>query len=450
MGKVKTERKDTFIMGDFNIDLLDPQNKFTSEWKETIKLLGLKSLIKDPTRFSTQRNSCLDNILSNSNQCHMSGVLNINLSDHEAIYAVHEKMKAKSPQSDFYGRSYRNFVDNLFHEKLNTCDWTGYMQAVNISQKWKLYINNIEKVIDDMCPLKFFKTKAIRDPWITDELIEMIKDKDRALKRAKRTNDPECWRIARRLRNDCLKYTRNAKAEFVKSELNENAGDSKKFWKNINSILKPDISKTTNSDLVDQFNRQQVRFEDTANFINEYFAHIGPNLARQFSYPWTPIDKALHDNMPDIMVDAVEVEKLCRAINISKSSSLKNISSKVVTNTVPDSWKIATIIPIPKEGNSQDVNNLRPISLLPIQGKLLEKVVNDRLTEYLEENGIIDGNQGGFRAGHSTIDTAVRFTEDIYKGMNNKLFTVAIFIDMRKASVNGWKIIWLTDSNVPR
>ena len=85
MGKVKTESKDTFIMGYFNIDLLDPQNKFTSEWKETVKLLGLKSLIKDPTRFSTQRNSCLDNILSNSNHCHMSGVLNINLSDHEAI-----------------------------------------------------------------------------------------------------------------------------------------------------------------------------------------------------------------------------------------------------------------------------------------------------------------------------------------------------------------------------
>ena len=325
------------------------------------------------------------------------------------------------------------------------------MQADNISQKWKLYINNIEKVIDEMCPLKFFKTKAIRDPWVTDELIAMIKDKDGALKRAKRTNNPKCWRIARRLRNDCLKYTRNAKAEFVKSELNENAGDSKKFWKNINSFLKPDISKTTNSDLFDQSDGQQVRFEDTANF--KYFAHIGPNLARQFSDPWTPIDAALHGNMPDIMVDAVEVEKLCRAINISKSSSLKNISSNViksaflwdidrlvdmfnlslVTNTVPDSWKIATIIPIHKEGNSQDVNNLRPISLLPIQGKLLEKVVNDRLTEYLEENGIIDGNQGGFRSGHSTIDTAVRFTEDIYKGMNNKLFTVATFLDMRKA-----------------
>ena len=63
-----------------------------------------------------------------------------------------------------------------------------------------------------MYPVKLFKTKVIRDPWITHEIIELIKDKDRALKKAKRSGNPLHWQTARRLRNDCLRIVRNAKA----------------------------------------------------------------------------------------------------------------------------------------------------------------------------------------------------------------------------------------------
>ena len=96
-------------------------------------------------------------------------------------------------------------------------------------------------------------------------------------------------------------------------------------------------------------------------------------------------------------------------------------------------WKHAIIIPLQKDGNSNDVNNLRPVSLLPLPGKILEKLIQEKLSHYLEFNNILDVKQGGFRPNHSTTDTAVKLTEDIYYAMNNKKATAVVYVDRRKA-----------------
>ena len=72
-------------------------------------------------------------------------------------------------------------------------------------------------------------------------------------------------------------------------------------------------------------------------------------------------------------------------------------------------------------------------SLLPIQIKLLEKVVHNRMMTYFDRFLILNNKQGGFRPNHSTIDTIVNFTEDIYKNMNKGQPTIAVYIDLRKA-----------------
>ena len=63
----------------------------------------------------------------------------------------------------------------------------------------------------------------------------------------------------------------------------------------------------------------------------------------------------------------------------------------------PDSWKLANVIPIHKKGDKQLVENYRPISLLPICGKIFEKLVFNCLYSYLNTNNLITPNQSGFR-----------------------------------------------------
>ena len=88
------------------------------------------------------------------------------------------------------------------------------------------------------------------------------------------------------------------------------------------------------------------------------------------------------------------------------------------------------VIPIPKSGNLTNVGNYRPISLLLLPGKLLEKFIHNQLMDYLDNIQFLSENQHGFRKKHSTLHSIAQIT----KYLNLKLDqTLATFIDFRKA-----------------
>jgi hypothetical protein len=95
--------------------------------------------------------------------------------------------------------------------------------------------------------------------------------------------------------------------------------------------------------------------------------------------------------------------------------------------------KIAKVVPIFKSGDRRCMDNYRPISLLSIFSKILEKVVCNRLCTFLETNNILSGAQFGFRPGHSTVHPMVHLVNHVSKALNNKEHSIAIFCDLRKA-----------------
>ena len=110
----------------------------------------------------------------------------------------------------------------------------------------------------------------------------------------------------------------------------------------------------------------------------------------------------------------------------------KNI---IMTGIYPDQWKMANINPVHKKGDKQNVKNYRPISLLPICGKLLEKIIFNQLYSYLTINNLITKNQSGFRAGDSTINQLIDFVDTIHKSFDNKptIEVRAVFLDISTA-----------------
>ena len=137
---------------------------------------------------------------------------------------------------------------------------------------------------------------------------------------------------------------------------------------------------------------------------------------------------------------------MIRSINVSKSSGLDNINSFIVKEAFeflkteithmynfPDEWKKALVVPIPKKGNLTKVQNYRPISLLPLPGKILEKLMHYHLSAYLENNSLLTKEQHGFRKDHSTVHSIAQLTNYVHKKLDNRLPTVAVFIDFKKA-----------------
>ena len=109
------------------------------------------------------------------------------------------------------------------------------------------------------------------------------------------------------------------------------------------------------------------------------------------------------------------------------------INETLLSNTFPESLKKAKVIPIFKKGDKTNLNNYRPISLLPVLSKVLEKVINAQITKKLDERNLIDDNQYGFRSNHSTEDAVIKFIDYLEKSKLQHKVVVSIHIDVSKA-----------------
>ena len=107
---------------------------------------------------------------------------------------------------------------------------------------------------------------------------------------------------------------------------------------------------------------------------------------------------------------------------------------------IPSSWREATIIPIPKPGKDKTApENYRPIALTSCLCKTLERIINDRLTWFLEEKNVLSPFQAGFRHGRSTNDQLVQLETSIREAFIKKQHLLAVFFDLEKAFDTTWK-----------
>ena len=119
------------------------------------------------------------------------------------------------------------------------------------------------------------------------------------------------------------------------------------------------------------------------------------------------------------------------------------MNKSIDLHTFPVDWKKATVIPLPKINNPKLVSDFRPISLLPLPGKIIEKLLHSQLINHLENNKLLNSKQNGFRKLHNTSDTVFKLCYDLSNGMNKKLHTAAVLVDFAKAfdSINHVKLV---------
>jgi hypothetical protein len=133
-----------------------------------------------------------------------------------------------------------------------------------------------------------------------------------------------------------------------------------------------------------------------------------------------------YDEFPEIVI------KHCDQYIIKPLVYIFNLSFQC--GTFPDMLKISKIKPIPKGGNKSDIQNYRPISILSVFSKILEKVMYKRLNSHIEKkNNILIKGQFGFRCGKSVENACHTFLNNIQGALENKLHVIGIFLDLTKA-----------------
>ena len=455
---INISKTNVFLLGDWNINYQTKQSAAYKKLLFFIQSNGLTEHINSTTRVTNKSKSLIDLILTNSKFVMAAGTLEHFISDNQPVYLVHKKSRDTRPKVKFLGSSYRNFDRKEFRNKLLGVDWRGFKDIEDPCEAWEYVLDNINTILDSMCPLRTFHIKNYGPDWMTKELIELLKDRDYFYKKAKLANDDDYWNIAKYLRNLANISVRQAKRDQVLRELRESENDVKKFWRVIREII-PSDKAVGKQDIILRDGGKEIEREQVAHFINDYFINIG-NVGRlQTGNNNTPHGEETLSASCNVdqcnLVDLREAEvlKVINNINVSKSSGLDNINSTVIkeafktlirevtymfnlsvrTAKFPDVWKKALVIPIPKTGNLTNVKNYRPISLLPLPGKILEKLVHQQLSYHLESQSLLAPEQHGFRRQHSTIHSVVQLTNFVSKKLDSRTPTLVAYIDFRKA-----------------
>ena len=101
----------------------------------------------------------------------------------------------------------------------------------------------------------------------------------------------------------------------------------------------------------------------------------------------------------------------------------------------PDEWKISKVLPLYREDIKSDPNNYRPISILPVVSKIIEKVIFKQLYEYLTHNNLLTVSQHGFRPMHSTLTALLEATNNWYLNIDDGLINSVLFLDLKKTLI---------------
>ena len=258
--------------------------------------------------------------------------------------------------------------------------------------------------------------------------------------------------------NKILKRTiRNAKSKYYYSKFDKCRSDSGKTWKTINEVLSSSVSSKFPDYII--INNQCITDKvKMANYFNQYFSKIGSKMAS--SIPISDdldftnyLNENIHTTFELKKVTEVQVKTIIQGLN-SKSSFghdgistilLKKLESKLTkpltliinqslhSGIYPDKLKIGKIIPVYKKNDKHQLENYRPISLLPTISKLFEMVVHDQISLYFSQNNYLSSSQYGFRKLHSTEHAILEIADRISCELDKGNTPLAIFLDLSKA-----------------
>ena len=184
-------------------------------------------------------------------------------------------------------------------------------------------------------------------------------------------------------------------------------------------------------------NKLEADFKRKADHFNNFFASKCTPLKNDSVLP-TLLEHDSEARFSKISFSDDQILKILRALDINKAHGHDEISIRMLklcdksiipplsllfqncidTRTFPDTWKKSNIVPVHKKGDKQIVDNYRPVSLLPILGKIFERIIFNSIFEYLEENNLLCPNQSGFRPSDSCEYQLLSILHEIYKSFD--------------------------------
>jgi hypothetical protein len=450
--------KNIFLTGDININIANKINEQSYEQTNRLNYLNMMAVhgLMPGHSLPTRDKACLDHFMLKLDQnCTKPDVLILDatITDHAMIL-----LRLDNRKNTNHCRVTKTNVN--FDKALSILARENIGILFNITDPnllTEILINTIRRCLSESTIITLVpRNNRIIKPWITQGLLRCIRNRNNMQKSCRSNPDNIVLKITyKRYRNYCNNIIRKLKHKYEKEQLTKASRNPRKIWKAINTIANRKQDKVENTELLHIRNSPS----DSVNAVNQYFSDIGKALAEvilsqnsQFSAvsnkPATTVNSFVL-----FETDPSEVSRILFNLKTSSAPGWDNIPTqflKLANDTLvpiishlanlcfnqgvfPNALKQAVITPVYKSGNRDNVSNYRPISVLPSISKIIEKIINNRLINYLDKFNLLSNAQYGFRRGISTVEAISSLTSLIVNNVDKNKKCLAVFLDIKKA-----------------
>ena len=470
-------RKHMTLHGDFNLNLLKhSSNQACQNIIDIASSYGYIQIVSRPTRITDHSATLIDHIYTNNLEDTIScNVLTTDLSDHLAIVTTInlDNTSTSSYRSASYNqnpaqtnvRSFNEANNHKFRDLIMEENWSVILTNTHdADQQFDCLNSAYNRIYNAAYPTKRQSQRRQNErvnpkPWILPWLEEAIERKNQAYHDFVKEPDDRNQLKYDRLKKFCTKHVDKAKNIHYKKFFEQHKDNSKKQWQMINSLLNRKPTKPTSIKLSDE-NGQVSTPAAVAEKFNDHFSNIAPKIKSEISSRTTfdpgGTQGTLRSPSPNsIYIKPVTASEVQDVINLFKNKAtldtkiqpLKIANSCVNFTTVlahvvnssfeqgvfPQALKTAKVVPVHKGGSKTDVKNYRPISLLATFSKVFEKLMHNRVINFLDTYNILCENQYGFRPGRSCEHALLNAKDTILNSMSKKQVTLLLLIDFSKA-----------------
>ena len=467
LNKLKSLNKEVIIAGDLNIDLLKyDSHSETACFLDMFLEHGFIPKITLPTRVTHTSATLIDHIFikvtDTSTSC---GTITSDITDHYMNFITFEiQTTSKRHDKISYRVSSQNNINN-FIEEMKTLDWNDILAENDVNRSYDLFLNKYIHMMNKYLPVKtvnFNRKKHPIKPWFTKAILVSMRNRNKLyLKMIRCTSVNE--RILKETtyknyRNALNKIIRKSREIYFSNLFTTCKHDMKKTWHNINSLLNRSRNKCDFPDYFEINGQREHDQQVIAENFNSYYINVGENLASNIPNSQHPPQHWLRPNNIHTSLffnpctEAEVIKTICN-LKPKTSTGWDDISPKLLRIThapivkplthilnlslsqgiVPCKMKMAKVKPIFKKDSIHLMKNYRPISILPAFSKVLERVVHNRLSSFLNKNKILAPNQFGFRDYHSTELAILELQNMLVNKFKEKSNPLGVFLDLSKA-----------------
>ena len=456
------------IFGDFNvhnINWLTHSNTNDEQGRQAESFAissGLTQLVGEPTRIPDRDGefaSLLDLFLTTNPDLYTVIVKPpLGSSDHKLISTLSEQpISAKQPCKPrkiwhYTSAKWDDLKDHfLSFPWLDVC-FTSEDPSICAKEVSDVILTGMEAFIpfSKKCPSK-------GKPWFNKTCERAVASKNVAYRHWRENPTAENRAIFVAARNQCkqsIDQSKDKHNQRIKNKLLASPNGSRSFW-SVAKAVSQNFTKPTIPPLTRANGTIATTATEKANLLAELFA-LHSTVDFQGKTP--PNIPAVQSTMPEITFRQRDIKRILRELNTKKASGPDEIPVIVLKSCAdeltpvftrlfnmsykkgifPSSWKAARVQPIPKKGKKTLPNNYRPVALLSVISKVMEKAVNKHLLKYLEGFNIISDHQYGFRKSRSTGDLLAYVTHLWNNAIEHFGESRAVALDISKAFDRVW------------